>query len=67
MYIFIITGVPRCPVGWNKLDNQCYYLAHDQEVSYTQAKTGCTNKGATLVTIHSQEEQSFLAGISTNL
>lgn len=52
-----------CPEGWEAFDRTCYILAHSSSKTFHEAKQDCTSRGATLATIHSAEENIFLAGL----
>ncbi|XP_072048376.1 macrophage mannose receptor 1-like isoform X2 [Amphiura filiformis] len=47
-----------CPIGWQARDRFCY-LINEEETSYEEADTACTNIGSTLTTISSADEQLF--------
>ena len=53
----------RCPTGWvqqHKSDSHCY-LFYEGKKTWTAAKTYCQQKNANLVSIHSKEENDFIA------
>ncbi|CAJ0952219.1 unnamed protein product, partial [Mesorhabditis belari] len=57
---------PACPAGWVPFNGKCYYfqdpVLEDHFVSFTiyGAEDACQSMGATVVSIHSQEEFDFL-------
>ncbi|XP_072042888.1 EGF-like repeat and discoidin I-like domain-containing protein 3 [Amphiura filiformis] len=57
--VFNITG---CKPGWEGYNNYCYSFNHAATVMYFEANKSCSDMGSQLVSIHSQEEQDFLAG-----
>ncbi len=52
-----------CDQGWEHFGYSCYFFDHTASKDAVQAKAACIALGAQLVTIHSQEEQDFLAGL----
>nr|XP_039270230.1 uncharacterized protein LOC120344952 [Styela clava] len=57
----VVTVQGKCEDGWRHYSGKCY-LFWDQELSQQAANTHCRGKTAELVSIHSQEEQSFIVG-----
>ena len=51
-----------CETGWVGYLDNCYFFAHGARVTYSGAKSGCSNKHSRLVTINNQAEHNFLAG-----
>ncbi|XP_009870737.1 PREDICTED: C-type lectin domain family 6 member A-like, partial [Apaloderma vittatum] len=58
-----------CPKGWNRFQEQCYYLSTDR-MSWIKSEQNCTGMGSHLVVINSKAEQEFLfslaKGVVTN-
>jgi hypothetical protein len=63
------TGAPDtgagCPASWTAGLGHCY-LVVDVATTETDAQTKCVAQGGHLVTIGSQDEQNFVAGVSGN-
>ena len=51
-----------CKQDWNQHDEFCYYLSKSDR-EFTEAKQDCVNKGSTVTSIHSEEENTFIKGI----
>uniref|UniRef100_A0A3Q1JHX6 C-type lectin domain-containing protein n=1 Tax=Anabas testudineus TaxID=64144 RepID=A0A3Q1JHX6_ANATE len=49
-----------CPTGWNIFRCSCYFL-YEGSGSWTKGRQDCRDRGADLVVIDSDEEQSFLS------
>ncbi|XP_064819365.1 CD209 antigen-like protein A, partial [Oncorhynchus masou masou] len=53
-----------CPEGWKKIGSSCYYVSTEYK-SWEESRQDCRNRGADLVVIKSQEQQTlvnFLCG-----
>ncbi|XP_070998620.1 C-type lectin domain family 4 member M-like [Oncorhynchus clarkii lewisi] len=48
-----------CPEGWKKLGSSCYYVS-TEEKSWEGSRQDCRNRGADLVVIKSQEQQTLV-------
>uniref|UniRef100_A0A7N6FJM3 C-type lectin domain-containing protein n=1 Tax=Anabas testudineus TaxID=64144 RepID=A0A7N6FJM3_ANATE len=57
--LFFVTDSP-CPTGWNIFRCSCYFL-YEGSGSWTKGRQDCRDRGADLVVIDSDEEQSFLS------
>lgn len=59
---------PQCGTGWryNPLDAACYSLNSDV-ATFATAEARCINAGGQLASIHSDREQSFIAGLNAAL
>lgn len=53
-----------CPLDWTLFGNNCYLFAIYPPLSYEEADKTCLGKGAGLVSVNTEEENSFL---STNI
>ena len=49
--------------GWHEYGDWRYYVYDEAVVDFWQANETCVSMGIQLTSIHSQEEQEFLAGI----
>ena len=49
----------RCPDGWTKFDNSCYYFGVIPK-SWQDAEVACERLGGHLATVHSAEEEKFV-------
>uniref|UniRef100_A0A3Q1GXN8 C-type lectin domain-containing protein n=1 Tax=Anabas testudineus TaxID=64144 RepID=A0A3Q1GXN8_ANATE len=49
-----------CPAGWTKFSCSCYFLSTESG-SWTEGRQDCRTRGADLVVIDSDEEQTFLS------
>ncbi|KAK6324544.1 hypothetical protein J4Q44_G00038860, partial [Coregonus suidteri] len=50
-----------CPKGWRRFGCSCYYLSTEKK-SWTESRQDCLERGADLVIINSEEEQTFISG-----
>ncbi|KAM7418544.1 hypothetical protein PAMA_015923 [Pampus argenteus] len=51
----------RCPTGWKKLQNSCYYSSTtDPQKSWKLSRKYCQDRNADLAIIDSQEEMDFI-------
>ncbi|KAI8778034.1 secretory phospholipase A2 receptor, partial [Biomphalaria glabrata] len=51
---------PRCAEsGWLYHGGFCYFIS-DETKTWSEAQDVCRNKGAELVSVHSQDENNFL-------
>nr|XP_046234759.1 ladderlectin-like [Scatophagus argus] len=48
-----------CPYGWQGFNGRCYYF-NSESLTWPQADASCANAGASLVSVHSPQEYSFL-------
>merc|ERR1719500_2348936 len=55
---------PSCGSGWSAFGSHCYRLFED-ELEWQDAETHCRSVGGTLVSIHSQAEDDFIGGLSS--
>ncbi|XP_049328345.1 CD209 antigen-like protein C [Astyanax mexicanus] len=54
-----------CPPGWKKFMSSCYYISINMQ-TWDQSRMDCRGKGADLVIINSEEEQTFVSGLARN-
>ncbi|XP_026232665.1 uncharacterized protein LOC113173469, partial [Anabas testudineus] len=52
-----------CPAGWTKFSCSCYFLSTESG-SWTEGRQDCRTRGADLVVIDSDEEQTFLSNFT---
>uniref|UniRef100_A0A3Q1JHY8 C-type lectin domain-containing protein n=1 Tax=Anabas testudineus TaxID=64144 RepID=A0A3Q1JHY8_ANATE len=52
-----------CPAGWTKFNCSCYFL-FTETGSWTEGRQDCRTRGADLVVIDSDEEQTFLSNLT---
>ncbi|XP_042172311.1 C-type lectin domain family 6 member A-like [Oncorhynchus tshawytscha] len=57
-----ITG--SCPEGWRRFGCSCYYLSTERK-SWEESSQDCLERGADLVIINSEEEQTFINGFES--
>ncbi|CDQ93185.1 unnamed protein product [Oncorhynchus mykiss] len=57
-----ITG--SCPEGWRRFGCSCYYLSTERK-SWEESRQDCLERGADLVIINSEEEQTFINGFKS--
>uniref|UniRef100_A0A8C7K6J5 C-type lectin domain-containing protein n=1 Tax=Oncorhynchus kisutch TaxID=8019 RepID=A0A8C7K6J5_ONCKI len=50
-----------CPEGWRRFGCSCYYLS-TEEKSWEESRQDCLERGADLVIINNEEEQTFING-----
>ncbi|XP_052321006.1 CD209 antigen-like isoform X18 [Oncorhynchus keta] len=48
-----------CPQGWKKLGSSCYYVSTEKK-SWQESRQDCRDRGAHLVVIKSQEQQTLV-------
>ncbi|XP_036790035.1 C-type lectin domain family 4 member M-like [Oncorhynchus mykiss] len=48
-----------CPRGWKKLGSRCYYVSTEKK-SWEESRQDCRYRGADLVVIKNQEQQTFV-------
>uniref|UniRef100_A0A8K9X7N3 C-type lectin domain-containing protein n=1 Tax=Oncorhynchus mykiss TaxID=8022 RepID=A0A8K9X7N3_ONCMY len=48
-----------CPRGWKKLGSSCYYVSTEKK-SWEESRQDCRNRGAHLVVIKNQEQQTLV-------
>uniref|UniRef100_X2A411 C-type lectin domain-containing protein n=1 Tax=Capitella teleta TaxID=283909 RepID=X2A411_CAPTE len=53
-----------CASGWNYFSNKCYYYNGSNRVNFNTAVTSCTNIGAALTKITSEEENNFVTDLA---
>ncbi|XP_053408184.1 macrophage mannose receptor 1-like [Mercenaria mercenaria] len=51
--------------GWVTYGEYCYFLGKEESLTWHAAKMYCRNKGSTLASVHSEEEQRFLFGLNS--
>ncbi|XP_053408178.1 uncharacterized protein LOC123560994 isoform X2 [Mercenaria mercenaria] len=51
--------------GWVTFGENCYFLGKEELLTWHAAKMYCSNKGSTLASVHSEEEQRFLSGLNS--
>ncbi|XP_072020401.1 macrophage mannose receptor 1-like [Amphiura filiformis] len=63
--------IGSCPTNWQLFGDYCYYFSLEDTTTYSGAQTTCEGMNANLVSIHDENEQSFLStradGIRRNL
>ena len=59
-----ILAMGVCPIGWEAFNRTCYIFDHEADITPEEAEGDCIIRGSTLATIHSDDEQRFLAGKS---
>ncbi|XP_029605304.1 C-type lectin domain family 4 member M-like isoform X1 [Salmo trutta] len=55
-----------CPEGWRRFGCGCYYLSTEKK-SWEESRQDCLERGADLVIINSEEEQTFIKGLESLL
>ena len=60
---FISHKGTTCPSEFEEFQGNCYFLNHDARVAFDQANIECQSRGAAMASIHSVEEQLYLAGM----
>uniref|UniRef100_A0A4W5RS87 Uncharacterized protein n=1 Tax=Hucho hucho TaxID=62062 RepID=A0A4W5RS87_9TELE len=53
-----------CPEGWRRFGCRCYYLSTEKK-SWEKSRQDCLERGADLVIINSEEEQTFINGFKS--
>ncbi|XP_038854997.1 tenascin-like [Salvelinus namaycush] len=53
-----------CPEGWRRFGSSCYYLSTEGK-SWEKSRQDCLERGADLVIINSEEEQTFINGFES--
>ncbi|KAM9827377.1 type-2 ice-structuring protein-like [Neosynchiropus ocellatus] len=52
-------GYYTCPCNWHEFGGRCYHFV-PKKMSWAKAERNCHSMNANLVSIHSEEEESFL-------
>ncbi|XP_032397150.1 CD209 antigen isoform X2 [Etheostoma spectabile] len=60
-----IASARKCPTGWRKFENSCYYTSTGSK-NWTRSREYCQSKGADLAIIKSQAERRFINGLYTS-
>ena len=60
--IFSLIDDTGCQPNWYGFNDSCYFFDDENLVDFFGAKEACALKHAQVVSIHSEEEQIFLAG-----
>lgn len=58
--------VPKCPDGWRVFENNCY-RPENGPCSWHEAEARCVQLGGSLVSIESEEEDTFVHSLVSNL
>uniref|UniRef100_A0A8C7JUR9 C-type lectin domain-containing protein n=1 Tax=Oncorhynchus kisutch TaxID=8019 RepID=A0A8C7JUR9_ONCKI len=58
---FNVKLLGSCPEGWRRFGCSCYYLS-TEEKSWEESRQDCLERGADLVIINNEEEQTFING-----
>eukprot|EP00091_Calanus_sinicus_P000132 TRINITY_DN10056_c0_g1_i1.p1 TRINITY_DN10056_c0_g1~~TRINITY_DN10056_c0_g1_i1.p1 ORF type:complete len:133 (+),score=23.34 TRINITY_DN10056_c0_g1_i1:129-527(+) len=53
-----------CQSSWTKFGSHCYKYFEEAGIDWNAAKARCQKEGAHLTSIHSKEENQFLANLS---
>ncbi|KAM9399007.1 receptor-type tyrosine-protein phosphatase H-like isoform 2-T2 [Salvelinus alpinus] len=53
-----------CPEGWRRFGCSCYYLSTERK-AWNESRQDCLERGADLVIINSEEEQTFINGFES--
>ncbi|XP_029622469.1 oxidized low-density lipoprotein receptor 1 isoform X4 [Salmo trutta] len=53
-----------CPEGWRRFGCSCYYLSTEGK-SWEKSRQDCLERGADLVIVNSEEEQTFINGFKS--
>ncbi|XP_038854998.1 fibronectin-like [Salvelinus namaycush] len=53
-----------CPEGWRRFGCRCYYLSTEKK-TWNESRQDCLERGADLVIINSEEEQTFINGFKS--
>eukprot|EP00091_Calanus_sinicus_P011737 TRINITY_DN264_c0_g1_i2.p1 TRINITY_DN264_c0_g1~~TRINITY_DN264_c0_g1_i2.p1 ORF type:complete len:170 (-),score=40.67 TRINITY_DN264_c0_g1_i2:136-645(-) len=59
----LAAGIPACDSGWSRFGSHCYKYFDEAGLAWTAAKERCEKEGAHLTSIHSEEENKFLASL----
>ena len=68
--VIFIDPLEICPEGWILYKDSCYYMfpkvcsLRREFRTWTDARKFCESRGASLVTVTSQEENAFLSGLA---
>ena len=61
-YVLCSPILDACESDWEPFGGYCYYAVHLEWVTFSEAESACQRLGAHLASIHSQDEQGFVAG-----
>ena len=59
---FLGTDSGGCPFSWTSNGNYCYYISSGTVYTYSEARSACLAKSATLTSVENRQEQDFLNG-----
>jgi len=62
--VSVSTKPKGCPAGWDVLGSNCY-KAFESELNWQDAENHCKGQGGHLASIHSKEENDFVAGLAS--
>jgi len=62
----VVKEPPNCAAGQTMFENFCFWAYDNRSYTWSQAEAECMNRGLQLASIHSQEEQDFVNGLTTS-